>query len=267
MEQHKKLAEVSTPLEIKSIIRDLLNEIDELYKVAGPEKAMSTLTPKIAEKIVAIWDFSGAGTYYEPSKDDAYKTARWADNADHDRLNYSAFLCRKIAELRTLGAILKGPIEEEDKRRSEAKMLIAMDGPTIIYNGSHDENDAAIRIRNENDIIPPERFDISGEDITKTADQIRDFKLPDNLHQQGKEIAIVAHVEQFPRILRMLQHFKTLPADMTIRLFPLATPKNGREEYALWEGRGLLYYILLSKEHEAEKEPYPHIIHGTSQAK
>lgn len=262
LEQHKKLAGVSSPEEIKSIIRTLLEEIDELYKVASPEKAASALTPDIAEKVVAIWDFSGAGTYYEPSKNDAYKDARWADNADRNRLNYSAFLCRKIAELRALGATLKGPIEEQNERRTMAKELIATDGPTILYNGRHDENEAARRIRNENDIVPPRKFDISGVDITKTFQQIRDFKLPDNLHQQGKEIVLVAHAEQFPRILRMLQHYKTLPADMTVRICPLPTPENGREEYATWEGRGLLFYMLLSKEHEAEREPYPHIIHG-----
>lgn len=262
LQQNEAFKKCSTSEEMKSIIRTMLHEIEELYTVANPEIAAKALTPEIAQKIVAVWDFSGAGTYYEPTKDDAYQNVRWADNADHDRLNYSAFLARKIAELRATGTTLHGSMETHNERIASAKRFMSENGPTIIYNGREDENDAARRIREHNSIVPPEKFDISGTGITKTSHQIRDFKLPENLHQPGKEIVLVSHVEQFPRILRMLQHYKTIPADMTIRLCPIATPKNGREEYALWEGRGLLYYTLLSPNHEAEKKPYPHTIHG-----
>jgi hypothetical protein len=53
-----------------------------------------------------------------------------------------------------------------------------------------------------------------------------------------------------------------IPNGMKLRLFPIASPDSGKEEYATLEIRGLLYYIYLSPNHDADKESYSYTIHG-----
>lgn len=262
--EHEKFKEVAKPDDMRQVIRTVLTEIDELEEAANLKKSLAALTPEVAKNIAAFWVFSGPGTYNSPVKEDTYKNYPWAKNMDHSRLTYAVFLVRKIAELLNPGSEKRRPLGENRERRKATKELIAQSGPSIIYNGSKVENDVVKDMRKRDIIIPPEKIIVVGDGTRNTTDQIKSFAFPANLYQAGKEIGLISHAEHFPRILRMLERYKTLSPDMTIRLFPLATPKEGREEYSAMEARGILYYIYLSPNHDAVQDPYPHTIHGKS---
>ncbi len=272
--EHEEFREVPQT-EMKELIKASLDEAEELERCADPKEATDALTPAIAENILALWVFSGPGTYEQPVKDDRYKNYKWARGMDRARLDYAAFLARKIAELRSGETAGRGPINEAEKRKQKAKSLLSSHGPSIIYNGTEVENAAAKRaLTRPGVIIPGEKAHILELDPShtvpqkelRTSDQIKRFMLPDILHKAGKEIAIISHAPHLPRILRMMNRYKPLPNDMAVRLFPLRTPTEGREEFTGMETRGLLYYVFLSPEHDATKEPYPHVIHGKNSA-
>lgn len=259
--------------DIKTLIKTSHDEIEVLERVANPKEAIAALTSKIAEKISALWVFSGPGTYEEPVKNDSYKDYPWARGMDRVRINYAVFLARKIAEIRSGARERRGPIHAVTERKQQAKAAISSHGPAIIYNGNEIENAAAERaLAHSGSIVPSEKAEILELDPShtipepRTFHQIKLFKLPEHLYQPGNEIAIVSHAPQLPRILRMLNRYQTLPKDMTVRLFPLPTPPEGKEEYATLEIKGLLYYVFLSPDHDATREPYPHVIHGKESA-
>lgn len=146
---------------------------------------------------------------------------------------------------------------------SEARTRIKNFGPTLIYNGTDKMNHMADNaLDGVKSIIPREKANITGKGILNTADQMRTFKLPDELHKPGGEIAIVAHSPHFVRILRMLNNYKNLPTDMKVRVFPLRMPKGSEYEYSLMEIRGLLANVYSTNPPRATIEPHPHIIHG-----
>ena len=186
---------------------------------------------------------------------------------DRARLNYSTFLARKLAGLRSETGEIRGPISEATERKQQAKAVLSSYGPAVIYNGTEVENSVVLRtVAKPETIMPKEKVHILEGAIKRTTDQIKLFSLPEALHVAGKEIGIISHDPQLARITRMLNRYKTIPPDMTVRLFPLPTPPEGKEEYATMEIKGLLYYVFLSPDHDAAKEPYPHIVHGEKSA-
>ncbi|MEK7143825.1 MAG: hypothetical protein AAB820_00640, partial [Patescibacteria group bacterium] len=141
------------------------------------------------------------------------------------------------------------------------KKAILESGPYIIYNGTIEENENVKEILNREGIImPPEKVMVIEEPIEKTVDQVKTFKLPEGAYMIGKEIAVVSHAPHLSRIIRMVNRYKPFPPDVKMKLFPLATPKEGKEEYIQKEISGLLYYIYVSDDHDAVKEPYSYEI-------
>lgn len=260
--EHKEFENIPAE-EMKEVIKVGLAEIEELERFADPKRAVNSLTPEIAEKISALWIFSGFGTYDEPvvaAKDRPYK---WKHGMDRARLNYAVLLARKIAEMRSPEGMQRGSIDGAPGRKMRAKETIAKYGPALIYNGTELENAAVERaLAQPETIVPREKAHILGGNIVRTVDQIKPFSLPTQLYHPGKEVGIIANAPHLVRIVRMLNRYKPLPSDMSVRLFPFATPPEGKEEYATLEIKGLLYYVFLSPDRDAEKEPYPHVIHG-----
>ena len=259
LKEHAGFKEIPE-LQIKEVISTALEEIDVLEAAADKELALTSLTPEIARNISALWIFSGPGTYDEPVKEDRYKQYAWAKGMDRARLSYGAWLARKISE-QVSGETLHGPVEDATQRIQDAKEMIAAHGPTILYNGTELENSVVKDVlMRDGIVIPSEKVRVLGEGISNTVDQIRSFALPEELHWQGGDIGIISHAPHLMRILHMLNRYQPLPKDMAVRLFPLASPKEGREEYAEMEIKGLLYYLYLGK--NATEESYPSTIHG-----
>ncbi len=255
-------------VEIKSVIKSALVEIENMENSADPKIALEALTPEVAEKITALWDFSGPGTYDNPTKEDRYKNYSWAKNMDRNRLSYTAWLARKIAEVRGGKSPSLGPVEETRRRNISTKELIEQSGPGIIYNGTEVENAVVNSVLERTGIIIPKKnVTVLGDGIKNTSDQVSQFSLPEHLHRTGGEIGLISHAPQLMRIVHMLERFQTLPKDMTVRLFPIATPTLGKENYAILEIKGLLYYIYISGNHNAEKNSYPYTIHGSTKTK
>ena len=233
LEEHPEFKEIPVS-ELKSVIQTALLEIVELENAADLQKDLADLTPEVVEKIKALWVFSGPGTYNDVFIADRYKDYSWTRGMDHDRVAYAEWLYCNI-------------------------MKINKNDPTVIYNGSDQQNAVLREVVRRGEIkIPNEKMLIIGENIQNTVDQIRTFILPKSLHKSEHEIGLVSHAPHLMRIAHTLNHFEIIPKDMTVRLFPIATVEDGKEEYAISEIKGLLYYIFLGK--NAKSIAYPYII-------
>lgn len=248
--------------QVKLFIGELIKEIDLLEEVAERDKGKLDLPDDIAKKIGAIWEVSGVGTYFEPQGEGSrYKDYPWSDWMDRARLNYTAMLIRKITE-KASGQDFKAPLSEIALAKKRTKEAISKYGPYVIYNGGQLQDEAVLKIlAQEGTIIPKEKAEVIGGNIDNTINQMKTFKLPDGF-EKGKEIAIVAHAPQLVRILRMINRYKPFPEGTKIRLFPVPTPAEGKEQYAKMEVSGTLYYTLITK--DATEEPYPYEISYSS---
>ena len=243
--------------EIKPFIDKAVKEIDLLEEVAERDKGRFNLPEEIAKDIGTIWVFSGPGTYFEPRKEDRYKNYPWAENMDRIRLNHATRLARKITES-VSGQSFKAPLSEIVPVKRRTKEAIRNFGPSIIYNGNTVENEAVAKAMvQEETIVPKEKVDIIEGNIDNTVDQVKTFKLPDEF-EKGKEVALVSHAPHLARIVRMINKYRPFPEGTKIRLFPVPTPEEGREEYAKMEVCGTLYYTYITE--DATEEPYPYEI-------
>ncbi len=264
--EHSEFQQIPSE-DLRGTIDAALKELEALEVAADRENALSALTPEVAKKIAAIWDFSGSGTYDDPvATEDAYKHIPWAQGSDRARLNYSVFLIRKISEMLDSNS-RSTRLDEIKAGILRTKESINNFGPTLMYNGTDQMNAVARDVLTRDGIVmPEEKVHIAGKGILRTTDQIQTFLLPENLNQPGKEIGIVSHGPHLVRIAHMLNRYKPLPADMQVRFFPVPFPKAHWEECAMQEVRGLLYYIYLSKDRDATVEPYPYTIHGKKES-
>ena len=262
--QHESYASISEE-ELKGFIKEILLEIDSLETVAERDRVPSrSLPPEFARDIGAVWTFSGPGTYDHPVKNDRYKNYPWAAGMDRARLNYTDQIARFIAESNT-GVSLKGPLSSLAERKEKTKEAIRAAGPTIIYNGTKVENDTVKDVlTREGIIIPAERVSTIREGIDTTVDQIKGFVLPEHALEVEKMLALVSHAPHLSRIVRILNRYKPLPEGTKVILLPLPTPAEGKEEYARMETVGILYYMYLSKTHDATRDSYPYTVHSAS---
>ena len=254
--QHPDLAKVDSQ-ELHTLISQCLEEIKRLEKASDPKTVAENLTPEIAKNITALWDFSG------PDGHGLYHGIDWSVSLDQDRLNYTAWLERKISEQLSSAEAPRGGINSVTTRQTQARALILQNGPTIIYNGSNTQNDRVRDMLDEPTIVPKEKVFIEGEGYKTTIDQIKNFKFPPELKKEGKEIGLISNAPHLMRIAHILGRYDSvLPSDMVLRFFPIKSPISGRNKYAEMEIKGLIYYIYISKDRDASKEPHPYIIHG-----
>lgn len=205
-----------------------------------------------ALSLKAIWDFSGLGTIKHPIDRDhpIYGRIDWVQGSDKTRLYYSAWLMRRVAQLRAEHA--------HDSEQTMAKVMERY-SPFLIYNGSPVENQDLEEAVSEQHTIPKDKIHVVWGDIKKTVDQFQNFSLPpDLIIEKGDRIGIVAHAPHMARILRMLARFPVLPKQAIVQVFPLPTRVSGKQEYAEMEARGILYYVLLAD--QAAEEMYPHLL-------
>lgn len=252
-----------TKQKIQEVAQNAYQEIVKLEELAERHKHSNLYLEKTdAQKIKAIWVFSGPGTYLQASKNDRYEHLPWAQWMDKKRLNHAAHLQRKIAEVLS-GKKIHGRADQISSLKTQARELIAGHAPIIIYNGRPDENQTVKEvIQNFDIIVPPEKvFVIDDGQIDKSVDQIMQFKLPDGLKlQQGDRIAIISHAPHLVRVMYMIEKFRDqmlIPPGVEFQLFPLPSPKEGKAQYRAMEIRGILYYALISN--EAGTKPFPYL--------
>ena len=262
--QHPEFKQIKKE-ELCSVIGSALDEVKKLENAANLQSAAASISRELAKNIVAVWDFSGPGVYDGPDRDDdRYKDISWARGMEHARLSYTAFLVRKITEILNGEVDIRGPISNVEERKQDIKKLISDSGPMVIYNGTLKENQRVEDVLERKGIIIPKEkmLVINNAHTNNTNDQIKTMLWPKELHQSGKEVVLVSSAPHLMRIAHVLQQYKTIPQDMSIRLFPVATPKEGKDEYAAMEILGLLYYSYLAKEKSAAVEAYPYKING-----
>jgi hypothetical protein len=255
--QHPEYADMPAEY-LQGIIGRALARIAVFEDAARPPLYIS---PETADAIGTIWVHSGTGNYDMPFK--AGDNPRLLDNPwmggwDRSRLGRAALLARKIAEVRS-GTVLKpGPITELPARLQATKELIAAYGPTIVYSGYPTETAYAEKLVERDGIIMPKsKVMIIHGDLKTTADAVRTFEYPDDSEAQSKEVAVVSHAPHLgARILHMMNYYHPLVQGSVPYMVPIATPAEGRREFALMETRGLLYYMLLAQ--QAAEEPHPY---------
>lgn len=240
--------------EIKRLISDTVSEIDMLEKIGEKEREKITDSPGVLQNIAVVWVISGPGTYDLPTKEDKYKDLEWAKGMDRARLNHGAVLARAITKARS--GPLEGSLMDIVERKRKTKEIIKNYGPEIVYNGTEQENDTVFNVLSRKGVvIPEEKVHIIRGDIETTLDQVKTFKLPVEL-KENEELAIISHAPHLARIMHMINKHKPFPEGTRIRLFPVPTPENGKEEYAKMETLGLLRYIYLDNEATIESYPY-----------
>jgi hypothetical protein len=257
----------SPPL-IRHAIRDVASqsfqEIQDLEELANRQKQDNIhFTKEEAERIKAIWVFSGPGTYLEPFKEDRYSSFAWSKWMDRQRLNHGALIAKKIAET-LVGEEVRGHPSQIKYLKDKARKFIAGYGPMIIYNGTSKENLTVNTVMNSYDVIIPwqKLYLIEDGSTNNSVHQIKSFKLPDNLElKPGDRIALVSHAPHLMRVMHMIDRYRNemqIPDGVEFQLFPLPSPKEGKKEYQAKEIRGLLYYALVSG--DASLKAYLYII-------
>lgn len=216
MDEHPEFAQVPDT-DFRDVINVAISEI-EMFEEAS-RRNLSTAPVDLS----AVWVFSGPTTYYGEIAHTTYSGRSWISCMDRDRFTYAEKIFPSC----------------------------------IIYNGSDMQNDALKHALEKGDAaVSPENVLIFGNDFHNTLDQIKHFVMLEHLHVPGKEIGFVSHAPHLMRIVHMLQMYQTVPSDMAVRLFPIATPEEGREEYTIMEVKGLLYYIFIGKNADVVAYPY-----------
>jgi len=254
-----RLAEIPQD-QAKELVARGLHEISELEEAAAANYIHPNITPDVANNVKLLWDLSGPGTYDMPTKDDKYKDFPWARNMDRARLNYTARLTKRIAEVKSGVDYNSGSLADVGERKEKTKKLIEEYGPTILYNGTGEEN-ATVEdvLGREGIIIPRSKVHVVGEGIATTVDQVKDFKIPEGVSlDDSGEIGIISHAPHLMRTMHMINRYRPFPEGTKVRLFPLPTPDEGKDEYAMMEARGLLYYTYMSPDKDTTPDAYPY---------
>lgn len=225
-----------------------MEEIEQATKESFAKK----LTSDDLNSTDAIWVLSAPGTYFQAFKEDRYKDLKWTQWWDRKRLNTGSAIARLIAEHRTARKLKDEP--------RELWRDILMHAAPLIYNGRSDENAAVKKaLQLEHVAFPQEKVFIIDDKIDNLLDQVKSFRLPNRLLQEGDKLIIVSHTGQALRLMHMLaKHKEQFPDGVNVKIIPLPTPKEGLPQYHIQETCGILYYVFSSG--DAVEEPYPYLL-------
>ncbi len=271
-EKETPLLEGVAPERVKRVIQESLARMDSFIEAADRDEATGLKIDKeTAEKIGAIWIYSGVGTYdlpYKPNDNPRLRKSFMA-GTNRERIDHTVLLARRIAEARS-GKRLplkKGGSKEERKAYTEAmKEMMAEFAPYIVFGGHENENqDIEEVLERDGIIIPQEKVSIirrkDGEKMYSTADQVEHFISPEEV--RDKEVAFVSNDIHLNRILLILKKIiekypDHLPQGKPVHLFPTPTMPSGREEFKYMEASNIIRYIYDFK--RAAEEPYPYTL-------
>lgn len=246
----KQVKEILPPLE--EVLNEVLRQKPDLYEKIGETKAVNFVstalrqigemetaareaknhlprTAQDAEKIKAILVIAAPGTYLVPRKIDRYRLWSWTEWMDHKRLEYGAYLMRKLTEIKTgvsltndpqafRETILKaGPDLLYSARFDERKMAeiaLKMSGKVppkeireaILALGDYPTEDIerALKIKPSN--LPEERVHFLEGKLDNTVDSAQQLYFPDSISfLPGDKLGVVIHSPQGMRFLYNLQ--------------------------------------------------------------
>ena len=194
---------------------------------------------RVSQDICAVHVFSGPGTVLEPfSKGDE----EWSAWCDHRRVFFGIWLVMQVTALR----LRKDP-------REVTRSDIKSNGPYLIYNGvpdKHENEDLQSVASLPRFPIPESRMIVFGEvgegeskrDIVHTGDQVESF--PANaLDGLDGSIALISNAPHFPRILRYIQHYQTIPSRFRVRCYPIPSDPEWAAQYARSEINAVCKYL------------------------
>jgi hypothetical protein len=237
-----KLQEAGGRETITSFVDEAWKRMMHLEDAARHPKDHLPKTQEEAASIKVLWDISGAGTYFEPKKDDPYHDKSWAEWADKKRWKYTEGIYKYLTNM------------TGDKTT-----------PQVIYNGRPDEIQAVSKAFGQGLIkIPQDNVHMIDDDNYQigTAGQARSPQFKQALIDLGLQsddtIGIVVSGPQAVRLMHMVEQFKTFPEGVKARIFPLPTPGTGLTEYHEQEVKGLVYYTFFANPPSAAKTPYPY---------
>lgn len=234
----ERLREIGGKEAIMPFVTDAWKRMIQLEEAAHHPREHLPKTPEEAQSIKVLWDISAPGTFFQKSKEDAYKDKTWAEWGDKRRWKYTDGLYRYLTRITGDKSI-----------------------PHVLYNGRPDEDRDAIKAIDEGLLsIPSENVHIIDDNIKTTGDQVQSQKFKDALAglglQAGDTIGIVVSAPQAVRLMHMIEHSKPFPYGVKARIFPLPTPGTGLTEYHEQEIKGLVYYAFFSHPPLAAKTPY-----------
>lgn len=230
-----------------------------------------------ANKIKAIIVISAPGTYSKSNKEDRYKHWPWSEWMDHRRIEYAAYLIRKITEMKTGESLTNNP--------SKFMEVISKEGPYLLYSGRPDEQDAITEALKDPKIhMPAEKVIlIGGKIIDNTIDQAQRLYVPGNINLKPNDhLGFVLHSPQAVRFAYNIQAvvennidaikqgipepFPSLPfrkGGPCLRMFPLPIPTNPitrqpSAQYPTFEICGLINYAFYAHPRTASETPFPY---------
>lgn len=173
--------------------------------------------PVATEDIVAVWVFSGFGTYLKPILPHRHKL--WGAWNDQHNLSRGILLTLEVTALITKKNF-------EDVTRED----VINCGPKLIYNGEPPQNEDLRAVSSASGFpIPKENLVIvdfvqiegNQKPISNTPDQFRSFPRWVLESTVGGDVALVSGAPHFSRLLRYNALQRPIPERFRVRSFPV----------------------------------------------
>lgn len=216
-------------------------EDGEIREIAAREIGLfESARPAVTEDIDAVFVFSGPGTVCEPPSTGDYDWMEWCDLI---RVIRGISIVLKVTAMRLSIPYENVTADEVDKV-----------GPYFIYNGVNskfENQDLVDYLSLPRSRIPKSRLVLidkisdngSTREIKHTGDQVATFPTHMVNAEIRKAVALVSNAPHFPRILRYLAHYKTIPDYIPIRCFPIHSDPAWAALYANSEIEALVRYL------------------------
>lgn len=260
--------------EMMKILEGIRREMILLEKAARSQNKWN-IPPEIASKIPLIIRFSAPGTYYRPEKPperpDRYTGIPWAENMDRNANDIAARFGIVVSGQKT-DQSFSGFARDEmlmensklDRFREAARAAVHAASLKFVYIGRPDEAQAVTRVLKTNSsFIPEDSVSIlTGPHIDNTLDQVAALKnyFDENSFPNGSIVTIADFAPRLVRISRKIESAQTVPSNLQLALFPIATPNIGNSKLPLFEAKGTLAYIIRG---QADIHSCPALILGT----
>ena len=249
-----------------SFIDGALSRISEFDHTASRRDVNLPKTKEEAEKLKAIIVFSAPGTYLKASKEDRYKGWPWSMWMDKRRIDYAAWLVRRITEIRIGERLTNSP---------DLSKSISEHGPYLLYSGREDERkDILEALSSPSTQFPRSKVILLEGNIDNTIDQVEQLYIPPEVDIRREDsVGLVLHS---PQMLRMLHNmgavldanreavlknssvpFPNFPfseSSPRIKPFPIVSPDK---QNVTLEICGIIHYAFYASPPKASKEPYP----------
>lgn len=250
---------------------DRLRDIAVLVELQGRGTNKWERFESIAHSVGLIVNFSAAGLYTAPWKEDNYKNdlhMRWGDRRLADAAAQMGIIIGGLREGINYRSIVENPILtgfEPDfaYQRNQIQQAITKSNIRFAYYGKPEEADAVIKaLKGPRSYIPEHAVTFHTEGIKDTLDQTKQLgsdlrnALKDGILKPG-HIIVMPALSQAVRILPMMKAQNTIPEELSLAIMPFPTSIVGVGDYATREISKTLWSIING---DASLEPQQAII-------